>query len=305
MRSVWTRLWAGRLKFAAMAAVLAALSLAIVASASHPEVSLPGSNFEIDTDANLKVDDPAPSQDWANVAESRKADKLSGSGDDSFGQGTKEDTAVPTVVSGSIPPQKSDLLNFGVYLETNPANGRRFLNLFWHRVQEPQGTTNMDFEFNQSSTISGNGVTPVRTAGDLLVQYDLSKGGTSPTLLVSRWVTSGPASQCEAANSTPCWSTKENLTAAGDATGSINTSPIPAADSDGLGDISSRTFGEAQLDFDALTGGATRCVSFGSVYLKSRSSDSFTSEVKDFIAPESLNLNRCANVIIRKQTDPE
>jgi hypothetical protein len=305
MRTIWTRLRVGRVWFAAMAAVLAALSLAIVASASHPEVSLSGSDFEIDTDANLKVDDAAPSIDWAAVTESRKTDKPSGSGDDSFGQGTKEDTAVPTIVSGSIPPQKSDLLNFGVYLETNPVNGARFLNLFWHRVQEPNGTTNMDFEFNQSSTVSGNGVTPVRTAGDLLIQYDLSKGGTSPTLFVSRWVTSGSASQCEASNATPCWSTKQNLTQAGDAAGSINTSAIPAAESDGLGSISPRTFGEAQLDFDALTGGSNRCVSFGSAYLKSRSSDSFTSEVKDFIAPEALNLNRCANVIIRKQTDPE
>ena len=275
-----------------------------VAFASHPEVSLGGSNFEIDTNANLKVDDPAPSIDWAGVSETRKADVASGSGDDSFGQGTKEDTAVPTVVSGSIPPNKSDLLNFGVYLETN-ANGARFLNLFWHRVQEPNGTTNMDFEFNQSSTISANGKTPVRTSGDLLIQYDLSQGGTNPVLFLSRWVTSGATSQCEASNTLPCWSDKVNLTAAGDATGSINTSAIPAGESDGLGAISSRTFGEAQLDFDALTGGTQKCVSFGSAYLKSRSSDSFTSELKDFIAPTSLNLNQCGQVIIRKQTDPE
>ena len=68
------------------------------------------------------------------------------------------------MVNGSIPPNKSDLLNFGVlYLESN-ANGK-FLNVFWHRVQEPSGTTNMDFEFNKSSTISGNGVTPVRCGG--------------------------------------------------------------------------------------------------------------------------------------------
>ena len=92
--------------------------------------------------------------DWANVAETRKADLPTGADDDSFGQGTKEDTAVPTVVDGSIPPNKSDLLNFGVYLETTPS-GRRFLNMFWHRVQEPSGTTNMDFEFNQSSTALG------------------------------------------------------------------------------------------------------------------------------------------------------
>src|SRR5215207_7960142 len=109
-----------------------------IAFASHPEVGLPGSNFEIDTDANLKVDDPAPpSIDWASVNETRKADKPSGSGDDSFGQGTKEDTPVPTVVSGSIPPNKSDLLNFGVYTETVGTD--TFLHLFWSRVQEPSG----------------------------------------------------------------------------------------------------------------------------------------------------------------------
>ena len=291
--SLWTTL----------ALIAAALVLVLPAAASHPEVSLAGSNFEIDTNANLKRDDPAPSIDWASVSETRQADAPTGSGDNSFGQGTKEDTAVPTVVSGSIPPNKSDLLNFGVYLETVGTD--RFLNLFWHRVQEPSGTTNMDFEFNQSSTLSSNGVTPVRTAGDLLIQYDLSQGGTNPVLFVSRWVTSGSASQCEASNSVPCWGTKTNLTAAGDATGSINTSAILAADSDGLGDVSARTFGEAQLDFNALTGGSQGCTSFGSAYLKSRSSDSFTAALKDFIAPATLNLNDCARVIIRKQTDPE
>src|SRR5215203_1945235 len=281
---------------------------------AHADASLPGSNFEIDTDANLKVDHPEDldAEDWASIAqgtsadgqEVRQADKPTGTTDDSFGQGTKEDTTVPTVVNGSIPPNKSDLLNFGVYLETNDSGGR-FLHMFWHRVQEPQGTTNMDFEFNTSTATSANGATPVRTAGDVLIQYDLSQGGTNPVLFVSRWVTTGNSSQCQAANSTPCWGKKTNLTAAGDATGSINTSAIPASESDGLGAISPRTFGEAQLDFDALTGGTQKCVSFGSAYLKSRSSDSFTSELKDFIAPTSLNLNQCGQVIIRKQTDPE
>ena len=279
-----------------------------VAFASHPEVSLAGSNFEIDTDANLKVDDPAPSIDWASVTETRKKDLASGSGDDSFGQGTKEDTAVPTVVSGSIPPNKSDLLTFGVYLETT-ASGDNFLNLFWHRVQEPSGTTNMDFEFNQSRTLSANGVTPVRTEGDILIQYDLSRGGTTPVLFLSRWITDNgthTAAECEASNTLPCWSKKVNLTAQGDATGSINTSAIPATESDGLGAISPRTFGEAQIDLAALTGGAAKCVPFASAYLKSRSSDSFVSELKDFIAPVSLRdfPNQCGQVIIRKQTDP-
>jgi uncharacterized surface anchored protein len=303
MRALWTRLRAGRLKFAVMAAVLAALSIAIVASA-HPDASLPDSNFEIDTDANLKVDhtDDLLALDWANVAENRKADTPSGSGDDSLGQGAKEDTPVPAVVDGSIPPQKSDLLNFGVYQETTAA-GRNFMHLFWHRVQEPQGTTNMDFEFNQSSTLSGNGVTPVRTAGDLLIQYDLASGGDSPELFLSRWVAIGDKSLCQAANSTPCWGTRVNLTAAGDATGSINTNAIPAADADGLGDISARTFGEASVDLDAILGDTTQCVAFGSGYLKSRSSDSFTAELKDFIAPLAVNINLCGSVKIIKTDD--
>ncbi|MBM7829680.1 hypothetical protein JOE59_000385 [Agromyces cerinus] len=291
-RRRWTHLTA----VAGIGALTITALVAGPASAAHPEVSLPGSNFEIDTNANLKVDDPAPSIDWASVDQVRKADKLSGGGDDSFGQGSKEDTAVPTVVDGSIPPNKSDLLNFGLYLEEAAAGD--FLHLYWHRVQEPSGTTNMDFEFNKSETPSANGITPVRTAGDLLIQYDLTQGGTNPQLFLSTWVASGSGNQCEASNSTPCWGDRVNLTAQGLATGSINTTAIPAADSDGLGPISARTFGEATVDFDAL--GGEGCVAFGSAYLKSRSSDSFTAALKDFIAPTATGLNNCGALVIQK-----
>ena len=74
-----------------------------------------------------------------------------------------------------------------MFLETN-ANGS-FLHLCWYRVQEPTDTTNMGFKFNQSKTLSANGVTPVRTAGDVLIQYDLAQGGTNPQPWLSRWVT--------------------------------------------------------------------------------------------------------------------
>ena len=86
-----------------------------------------------------------------------------------------------------------------------------------------------------------------------------------------------------------------NLTAAGDATGSINTTAIPAArQSDGLGAISARTFGEAQIDFDDLVGAATKCVSFGSAYLKSRSSDSFTVGAEGLHRPDVSEPRQCA-----------
>ena len=101
------------------------------------------------------VDGPADCIDWLaggsgtalRAGVLTKNDVPSGTNDDSFGQGTKENDANPTIVAGSIPPNKSDLKTFGVYPEAT-ANGK-FLELFWSRVQSPQGTTNMDFELNQ------------------------------------------------------------------------------------------------------------------------------------------------------------
>ena len=282
------RAWAVLAVFGAIAAATVLLIGVQAAFASHPEVSLAGSNFEIDTDANLKVDDPAPSLDWANVTENRKADSPSGNSDESFGQGTKEDTAVPSVVDGSIPPNKSDLKFFGIYQEGSTSNG--FLNLYWSRVQDPSGTTNMDFEFNQSNTPSANGVTPVRTAGDLLIIYDLSNGGTKPTLSLREWTGSK-------------WGPATDLTGSNKATGSINISPIPAAEAEGLGSQSARTFGEAQINLSAIFTDPTVCKSFGSAYLKSRSSDSFTAALKDFVPPAAINVSNCGSVEITKTDD--
>ncbi len=86
------------MRFVLPAAAVLVLGLVAptVAMASHPEASLPGSNFEIDVDANLKVDDPAPpSLDWANVTEIRATDAVNGTGDDSYAGGVKEDTVCP------------------------------------------------------------------------------------------------------------------------------------------------------------------------------------------------------------------
>lgn len=290
-----------------------------VVLAAH-SVGLSGSSFEIDrsnctivkskevcTDgANLTAEHGI---DWRTVNAIVQPDQLSGSTDDSFTEGTKEDTAVPAISTGSIPPNKSDLLTFGVYLEDTGTN--KFLHMFWHRVQEPSGTTNMDFEFNQLDQTTANGVTPVRMAGDMLIQYDLSQGGSNPQLFLSRWVDAGtPATVCEASNTVPCWGKRVNLSTASLAAGSINNSPITTADSlvassfvdqTELGAMSVRTFGEATIDFGQVTD-PTQCVSFGSAYLKSRSSDSFTAALKDFIAPVPTDISNCGGLTIEKVT---
>lgn len=269
---------------AVLAAVLLVVSMVGVVGAT----SLTGSNFEIDNDANLIVDGGATALDWANVTETRRADSPSGQNDESFGNGTKEDTAVPSIVDGGIPPNKSDLKFFGVYQEGTTSNG--FLNLFWARVQDPSGTTNMDFEFNQSSVLSANGVTPVRTAGDLLVTYDLSRGGTHASISLRRWTAAG------------VWGASITLSDTL-AQGTINTTTISAANSDGLGSQSPRTFGEAQIRLAGIFTDPTICQGFGSAYLKSRSSDSFTSALKDFVPPVAVNISNCGSIDITKVDD--
>ena len=253
------------------------------------------------TDGNLTVQGIL---DWGNVSCTTQDDQDSGSGDDAFGKGTKEDTAVPVPVTGSIPPNKSDLSAFGVYLEENDSGGK-FMHLFWTRVQDPKGTTNMDFEFNQSDE-SANGKTPNRTDGDLLIEYKLSKGGTVPELWRYTWIDGSgtlTADKCVASSSLPCWGDKTNLTESGDAAGSINTSLIPAGESYGMGDLDPYTFGEASVDLTSIFD-PNKCTSFGSAYLKSRSSDSFTSAIKDFIAPQTVDIKNCGAVIIVKNTVP-
>lgn len=262
------------------------LTQSLSASAEHGDASLLGSSFEIDNDANLLVDDTG-NEDWASVAFAVAADAPTGQNDNSFQGGTKEDTLCPGTTTGSIPNNKSDLLNFGVYEEPGAPG---FLHLFWSRVQEPAGTTLMDFELNQSGVDCGNGVNKVRTAGDLLIEYRLEQGGARAQILAREWTGSA-------------WGAETDLTAIGLATGTINSSSIPAAEAAGLGALDPRTFGEASLDLSFLfnTG---ECVSFGSAFLKSRSSTSFTSQLKDYIAPITVDLSNCGSITINKVTEP-
>jgi hypothetical protein len=288
--------------------LVAVATVASPALASHPEATLEGSNFEIDVDANLKVDDLG-SLDWAAVPEPpeiRATDAVNGTGDDSYAGGVKEDTECPAETTDSIPPNKSDLLSFHVYEEAGTGGHPGFLNLAWSRVSEPSGTTLMDFEFNQSSTPCSSGPNVVRTAGDLLIEYAIDQGGARAEITARTWTGTawGPALDLDAPSDTCPDSNGEPAPCAA---GTINQSPIPAADSDGLittGQKDARTFGEAQLDLRLLFQ-PDQCESFGSAMLKSRSSDAFTSQLKDFVAPVPIDLQNCANVIIRKQTDPD
>jgi hypothetical protein len=283
---------------------------------------------------------PAGNTDWCNQTASQLAaltpanvcptgslapnltqasDLIKSTSDNAFGQGAKEDTPCPTVVFGSIPPQKSDLSRF--YTAHEIVGGDTFLYLAWER-SNILGNANMDFEFNQSKTLCSNepvgNKVPVRTNGDLMVTYDFGGSGT-PQLNLLFWLTVGGTNptdstktnsnaDCFSANSLPCWGDHTSLS--GNSEGAVNstnvTDPInPGAPRTLIGDSTGGTFGEASIDLSKVLPTVfgphpTTCESFGSAYLKSRSSSSFTAEEKDFISPSTVSLNNCGSLLIYK-----
>jgi hypothetical protein len=155
---------------------------------------------------------PFGTTDWQNVGNVAVANDLpSGSTDNGFGNGTSEDTypQVGIVVNNNAANAGSDLTR--MYEAAQFVGGHNFLYLAWERNSSSGGSVAVDFELNQQTQpASGSFITPGtatlnRTAGDLLVTYDFSGGGTNPTISLNRWVTSGSPTQCRTASAVPCW----------------------------------------------------------------------------------------------------
>src|SRR5215472_13768279 len=260
------------------------------------------------------------STDWQNVAGLNPGfDLPSGSGDNSFGQGTKEDDPNVSVVSGSIPPNKSDLTRFYEASEFSSVNNHNFLYLGWERTNV-LGSANFDFEINQKTQpdlTTAGAKTLVRTAGDLLVTYDFNNGGGRPTIGLMRWLTSttvpvvpGFATNvCFSSNTFPCWGDQVTLDGT-DSIAAVNnldavTDPLFPNGPNYINPVPALQFGETAIDLTkAGVFSPGTCTAFGSAFVRSRSSASFTAEIKDFIAPIPVNISNCGQITIIKNTDP-
>jgi hypothetical protein len=274
---------------------------------------LTGSTFA-GGDGNLSTSPTAfGTTDWQNVTgRNTGVDLASGTTDNSFGQGSKTDDPNISVVTGSIPPQKSDLTRFYEASEVG-SNNHNFLYLGWERTNV-LGSANFNFEINQKTqpdlTTTG-AKTLVRTAGDLLVTYDFTNGGGRPTIGLLRWLTSAsvPAvtgfatNACFSANSFPCWGDQVTLDGT-DSIGAVNNLD-PVTDPVAGITVPALEFGETAIDLTAANVfPAGTCEAFGSTMITGRSSASFTAEIKDFIAPVPVNISNCGRVTIIKHTDP-
>jgi len=121
-------------------------------------------------------------------------------------------------------------------------------------------------------------------------------------------VTGGSASQCFSSNTLPCWGNHVTLNGT-NSIGAVNnldpvTDPLFPNSPNYINPVPALQFGEAAIDLTAA--GVVPpgiCEAFGSAFLKSRSSTSFNSEIKDFIAPVAVNIANCGKIIIRKVTE--
>jgi len=154
-------------------------------------------SFEID--GNLTVDHLVPPSepiDWDSspfpAALTTFADKT-GSTDDIFGQGSKEnDQSSWICTTGSAPP-KDDVVNEisvngappiagEIAFRFFPASGvqKQFLYANWSRLSN-NGDAHIDYEFNQAdpstNPVSGCPQLPLRTPGDFLIAFDAQFGG--------------------------------------------------------------------------------------------------------------------------------
>jgi hypothetical protein len=255
-------------------------------------------------------------------------DRTNSALDNSFSEGTKEDDSSVFIANGAIPPNKDDLSRFYINKETQKVANvdHLFLYMAWERTNT-LGSAHLDFEFNQSPvgvTATSTGTVVLnRAAGDLLIDYDF--GGSGPVVLtLHRWVvgTNTPSTDCEAVSSgtnVTCWGKGVALPPS-IATASVNGANVtdynaPSAprtlagstvNKQNGGVTVSSTFGEAGLDLTAANiFPANRCFHLGDAWLKSRSAgSSFTSAMKDFIAPIPVSISNCGEVVIQKQTNP-
>ena len=257
------------------------------------------STFEV-TDGNLDH----VVLDWTNAPNRQfREDLTKGSGDNTFANGTHEDTVAANVDTDSYPDQKSDLTRS--YISYEKVGDDFYMYLAWERKIDPTGNVDLDFEINKQAqgAPEPDGDWPlVRSEGDLLITYELTGGGTVPNIHLRRWIPSGGSGTCEQ-GAKPCWSRSPGPLASDLAKGSINTNtitdPIPPNNPRTL---TPRTFGELGLNLSDLgIFAAGECTSFGSAYVKSRSSgSSFESALQDFVSPMSVTIANCGTVEIIK-----
>jgi hypothetical protein len=211
-----------------------------------------------------------------------------GSTDDIFGQGSKENTqSTWTCLTGNAPP-KDDILNEISINGASPLAGeiavrffpvsgvqKQFVYANWSRLSN-NGDAHIDYEFNQadpSTTPASPGCRqlPARTPGDFLISFDTQNGGA--TIVVSTFTWNGTAFvPLSVGSQGSLWDA------------AVNTAPSIT----GLTATGTNLFGELALNVTD-TIGEIPCNKILYTSMKTRASTSLSAEVKDRTKVKPLN----------------
>jgi hypothetical protein len=232
-------------------------------------------------------------------------DPFSSNTDDNFAGGDKVDDN-PNTWNWTLNPvnDKLDMNNGLIHVVKDPITQHTWIVVAGDRLSN-NGDAYIDFEFLQNTLtttplvagtggFSSAGPNCGRTVNYILLTVKLTGGGTIPNVFVTRWQAQTGNNSCNPGTSydyvdvtTPVISatppavfaavnvaavTVPNLTAFG-----TNTYPI-------------NTFAEASVDLTALLGTFDPCLTVGikTILIKTKTSQSPTANIVDFIAPQQL-----------------
>jgi hypothetical protein len=275
--------------------ISASLLLFVIATPVANRPTLAGNtvgSFEID--GNLIVDHSAPSTepiDWDSSpfpAALTTFTDGTGSTDDIFGMGSKENDQSTWICTAGSAPAKDDAVNEisingappiagEIAFRFFPVSGvdKQFLYANWSR-RSNNGDAHIDYEFNQADpstnpASSGCPQLPLRTPGDFLISFDTQFGGAIINVSAFTWngTTFAPFS---VGNQGTLWDAAVNTVA------SIT----------GLTVTGTNLFGELALNVSD-TIGTIPCNEVLFVSMKTRASTSLSAELKDRTKVKPVN----------------
>jgi uncharacterized repeat protein (TIGR01451 family) len=295
---------------AALIALVALLTFAPAASAvslAPSNAPLPGSSFQA---ADGNHDNPSGDVsvppdgvndiDWQGLQAAHRVhhNPDPNAEDSAFVGGSKEDQPgawALTSEAGGVNPNDANILDAWSAVDQPGAN--TFLYLGFAR-ESGNGTTDLAFELNRDARLWNNGkaMVPCRRDGDILISY-LPTGNTVEVVL-QQWTTTTTDTATGCAR-TGRLTDSSAFTANQDVQAAMNSgtiqnylpghNPLP-------GTLADREFGEASLNLAKVLDQAfgDRCLAFSSIWMHSRSSNSESSNMQDYVAPRPLNIRTCA-----------
>jgi hypothetical protein len=286
--------------------VLAALVIAVLATAAAPAAAetlsptptpLDGSNFQ---GGDGDQEPAAPYTDWAPF---QTAGRVTRAPDDNTqdtvftgGGELTPNTWTLGTEGGGVTPAQSNILD--VYASVDAVGADTFLYLAFTRAKGT-GTSFQTFELNRANRLWRNaaGATiPCRMDGDVLISFEPHGNDDTTDVEVRRWrtATTDPGSGCDRSGTL---SGAVRLSVSTTIQGAANSGTIPNSLPGLVGaSIPARQFGEVAIDLGDLFNGLfdTPCGVFTSFWMHSRASDSVSSDLKDFVAPQAIDARRCS-----------